>query len=247
MIDILKFIGNNLLILAITLIGSGFGVYYGIQQSNRNIEEQDIKTAVLYLNSASGEAVYQSEVLGNIIGDLEDMDYESFADLMRLERALYYFDFAGVVLPYPFFSEKIVDGHVVRSQLSPTGINSIYRVLEQLKDEKNYILGKETKQQEYMLATGDYPPSLKQKQLTSEEQAVLKKQAALVVDISVRKEALLLYKMHLNVLSNLLRSEIDYIQGDLNVDEIRDIHRKEEQKELTARKKEIGLGLKRME
>ncbi|MDX1787227.1 MAG: hypothetical protein R3205_03920 [Psychrobacter sp.] len=241
MIEILKFIGNNLLILSITLIGSGFGVYYGIQQSNQNVEKQDVKTAVEYLKSASEEAAYQSEVLGNIIGDLEDVDYESSADLMKLEHALYYFDFAGIVLPYPFFSEKVVDDHVVRSQLSPTGINSIYRVQEQLKDEKNYILGKETKQQEYMLATGDYPAILKQKQLSLEEQAVLEKQAALVVDISVRKEALSLYKTHLNVLSNLLRSEVDYIQGDLTVDEIRDIHREEEQKELAARKKEIGL------
>lgn len=231
-IVILKFIGNNLLIFFIACAAAGFGVYQGIEQNNRNIEEHDIKTAIQYLQSASEEATYQSEVLDNITGDLECLDYKSPPDVMKLEKALYYFDFAGIVLPYPIFSEKILDDHVVRSRLSPTGINSIYRVQEQLKDEKSYILGKETKQQEYMLATGNYPLNLNQEK------------AALIVDVFVRKEALSLYKMHLNVLSKLLKSEVGYIQGDLTADKIRDIHHEEELKELEDRKKKIELGFK---
>lgn len=227
LIAISKFIGNNLLIFSIACAAAWFGVYQGIEQSNKNIEEQNIKTAIQYLQSASEEVTHQSEVLDNITGDLEGLDYNSSSDLMTLEKALYQFDFAGIVLPYPIFSEKILDDHVVGSQLSPAGINSIYRVQEQLKNEKSYILGKETRQQEYMLATGDYPPNSNQEQ------------AALIVDVSVRKQALSSYKMHLNVLSKLLKNEVGYIQGDFTADQIRDIHHEEELKEIEDRKKKI--------
>lgn len=232
MIVSLKFIGNNVVIFLIACAAAWFGVYQGIEKNNQNIEEQDIKTAIQYLQSASEEATYQSKVLDNITGDLEGLDYNSPPDVMKLEKALYYFDFAGIVLPYPIFSEKILDDHVVRSRLSPTGINSIYRVQEQLKDEKSYILGKETRQQEYMLATGNYPSNLNQEQ------------AALIVDVFARKEALSLYKMHLNVLSKLLESEAGYIQGNFTADQIRDTHHEEELKELEGRKKKIELNFK---
>lgn len=225
--ETLELVINYLVTLAIAVFGAGFGVYYGIKKSNRNIEEQDTKAAVAYLQSASEEATYQSKVLDEITGNLENVNYKSPSDLMRLEKVLYYFDFAGIVLPYPFFSEKAVGDHIVRSRLSPTGINSIYRVQEQLKNEKNYILGKETRQQEYMLAIDPFLLNLE------------KKQAALIADMSVRKEALSLYKKHLNVLSNLLKREIAYIQGDSTADEVRAIDRKEELEELTARKKKL--------
>lgn len=234
-IVILKFIGNNLLIFFIACAAAWFGVYQGIERSNQNVEEQDIETAIQYLQSASEEIAYQSKVLDNITGNLENVNYKSATDLARLESVLYYFDFAGIVLPYPMFSEKVIDDHRVRSRLSPTGINSIYRVLEQLKQEKNYILGEETREQEYMVATKNYPPNLNAEQ------------AALVVDISVRKNTILLYKKHLNVLSGLLQTEIKYIQGVLTADEIRVIDRKQEKERLTAGKEEIDLNFKRIE
>ncbi len=218
---------NHLLALAIAFLGAGFGVYYGIEKSNQNAEEQDLKAAIEYLQSASEEAAYQSKFLDEITGDLENVDYKSLSDLTRLEKVLYYFDFAGIVLPYPFFSEKALGDHIVRSRLSPTGINSIYRVQEQLKNEQNYILGKKTRQQEYMLATDSYLLSLE------------KEQAALVADVFVRKDAILLYKKHLNVLSNLLKREIAYIEGDLTANEVRATDREEELAEVKTRKKEI--------
>lgn len=225
---------NHLIALIITLIGTGVGVHCGIKYGNQNNDKQDIETAIEYLKSASEEAAYQANVLDNMTGNLDNLNYKSHNDIARLESALFYFDYAGIVVPYPFFTEKVVEDHRVRSRLSPTGINSIYRVQEQLRDEKNYILGKETRQQEYMLATKEYPPNLEANQ------------QALVVDVYVRKQALSQYKKHLNILSNLLQREIDYIQGDLTADEIRTIDHKEELQELTDAKKEIDFGFNKI-
>ena len=97
------------------------------------------------------------------------------------------------------------------------------------------MLGEETKQQEYMLATKNYPPNLDAEQ------------AALVVNVSVREDAISLYKKHLNVLSSLLQREIEYIQNSLIADEVRAIDRKEEHEELMVERKEIDLNFGRIE
>lgn len=221
--------------LLATLLGTRHGVALGIDANNKNVEEQDKRTAIRYLQSASKEVAYQSAFLDEITGSLESVDYTSPADLARLEHALYYFDFAGIVLPYPVFSEKIIDDHTVLSRLSPTGINSIYRVQEQLKEEKNYILGKENRQQEYMLATKNYPPNLGVEAVN------------LVIDVSVRTQALSLYKKHLNILSKLLQREVDYIQGNLTADQVEKLDREEEKEELIASEKEIDSEAERLE
>lgn len=215
-----KALCNHFIALLITLFGTIYGVSKGIDESNKNIERQDTKVTKEYLLLASEDALHQSKVLNQLAKDIQEIDYKSSADINKLENVLYRFNYTGITLPYPYFAQKVLNDHRVLSRLSPTGISSLYRVQEQLDEEREVILGNNRKQQNYMIATKNYPEHF------SDEQA------ALAVDVFVRKQALHYYEKHLEILSNILLREVDYIEGKYTADEIKNINYEEERRKL---------------
>jgi len=206
--EALKFLANNLLILLITLIGSGFGVYLAIDKNNSNVEEQDIKAAIRLLRITSEETADQAKALENMVAgsDSKNLDStDSLGNFIELKNSLKQFEYSGINLPYPVVFDKVVEDSRVYSRLSSTGIRSIYRIQESLKEEKSYILGLNKGTQDFLIANKEYPLFVFKDQDEIEA----------FVDSYVRVSNLEQYKKHLEVLSSILKIQANYIEGNI--------------------------------
>ena len=211
MSKISKFIKDQFPGFIIAVFVTLIGIYLTVGFDNANSETLDTKTAIALLQTASEDLAVQAKSLENMVGDsgsnLDSID--SYEDLINLRDSLDQFEFSGIEIPYPVTFDKAIDDHKVYSRLSSTGRRSVYRIQESLRKEKSYILGESNGMQEFLTANEDYPS------FAFEDPA----EATKYVDSYVRMINLKQYKKHLDVLSSILKIQVEYIQKDITEDE----------------------------
>ena len=145
--------------------------------------------------------------------NIKDLDsINSYKDFNRLSDFFNDFEYSGTNLPYPVKFDKTLDDEKVYNRLSSNGGRFFEYIQKSLKEEKRYILGLNKGTQDFLMANKDYP------RYTFKTQA----EAAKFLDLYVRIRNLDQYKKHLDILSATLKTQADYIEGDITDKEAND-------------------------
>lgn len=178
-------------------------------------EYRETESVIEILQKTSEDAAAHSSSLKYMVehSNIKDLDsINSYKDFNRLSDFFNDFEYSGTNLPYPVKFDKTLDDEKVYNRLSSNGGRFFEYIQKSLKEEKRYILGLNKGTQDFLMANKDYP------RYTFKTQA----EAAKFLDLYVRIRNLDQYKKHLDILSATLKTQADYIEGDITDKEAND-------------------------
>ena len=178
-------------------------------------EYRETKSVIEILQKTSEDAAAHSNSLKCMVerSNIKDLDsINSYKDFNRLSDFFNDFEYSGTNLPYPVKFDKTLDDEKVYNRLSSNGGRFFEYIQKSLKEEQRYILGLNKGTQDFLMANKDYP------RYTFKTQD----EAAKFLDLYVRIRNLDQYKKHLNILSATLKTQADYIEGDITDKEAND-------------------------